>query len=61
VTDLKEYDVPAPAGAAVDTIRVQLSDADAKELGLLIEHKPKAKKAPAPKNKAKKAASNKKA
>jgi hypothetical protein len=53
VTDLNEYDVPSPNGG---TMRVQLSDADAKAKGLL-----KAKKAAAPANKAKKAASNKKA
>lgn len=58
MTDLKEYDVPAPSGSG--TIRVQLSEAEAKRHGV-FKDTPKAKKAAAPANKAKKAASNKKA
>lgn len=53
MTDTKEYDVPSPNGG---TMRVQLSDADAKKAGLLKE----AKKAAAPANKARKTAANKK-
>ncbi len=54
---MQEYEVPNPEGANPGTHTVQLDDEEAKRLGL----KPKAKKASAPANKAKKAASNKKA
>lgn len=53
MSDLKEYEVPDAIGG---TMTVQLDDDEAKRRGLL-----KAKKAASPANKAKKAASNKKA